>query len=82
MVLKNKYSGRRKSYTVTGIKKVPCIRCGKPSYATWQACANERYHIPVCKSCDIGLNRLALKYFKIPNRELLMKEYEEKVNAL
>ena len=69
------FFGRRKPYTERGISRVPCARCGAPSYSQWQACANGRRHVGICAECDIGLNELALEFMNIPNREKLVEAY-------
>ena len=73
-----KYYGRKKQYTKIGISRVPCSRCGNPSYTSWGACANGNYYVGMCLDCDIAINRLVLKYMRIPNYRELMKEYERK----
>lgn len=70
------YKGRQKPYTQIGISRIPCTRCGKPSYHQWQVCANGRRFVGICLDCDIELNRVVLKFMKIPNRNFLMKVYE------
>jgi hypothetical protein len=69
------YHGRKKPYTQIGICRVPCSRCGNPSYASWGSCANGNYYVAMCLDCDIAINRLVLKYMRIPNYKQLMKEY-------
>lgn len=54
---------RRKPYTAIGIRRVPCCRCGtKPSIAEWGICADNGQRRGLCLECDIGLNRLAMRY--------------------
>lgn len=74
----NKRRGRRKPYTVRGIARVPCARCGRPSVHQWQVCANDRLFQGVCRECDLELNRLVLDYFRVPGRQALMQRYERK----
>lgn len=71
-----KYTGRRKPYTQIGISRVPCSRCGKPSYHQWQICANGNRNVGICLDCDVLLNKRVLKFMRIPNAEQLMLEYE------
>jgi hypothetical protein len=66
---------RTRPYTAIGIKRVPCSRCGKPSHASWQVCADLRQYRGVCKRCDIELNRMVLEFMKINNRKSKMREY-------
>lgn len=71
------YFGRRTPYTARGIRRVPCVRCGKPSVHQWQACANGRWFVACCAACDVALNRLALRFFRIPNADALLAAYVE-----
>jgi hypothetical protein len=66
---------RRKPYTVIGIRRIPCCRCGKPSHASWQICADGNQYRGVCEKCDIALNELVLRFMKIPNAKKLMEKY-------
>jgi len=68
---------RPKPYTESGIKRVKCIRCGNPGHATWSICADLGLYRPLCKECDIALNRLVLEWAGHPDTEALMKKYEE-----
>ena len=61
--------GRRKPYTELGIKRVPCLRCGKPSSRQWQICSLSSKYFGVCEKCDIELNVLVLDFFKVPKRK-------------
>lgn len=54
--------GRRQPYTATGIKRMPCARCGKPATFQWQICSDGNLWRPVCVSCDIALNATVLKF--------------------
>ena len=52
---------RREPYTETGINRVPCERCGKPSSTQWQICATGNQWAGVCVECDIALNELVME---------------------
>jgi len=65
---------RRKPYTAIGISRVPCARCGAPSSAQWQVCADGNQWRGLCTSCDVALNALVLRFMRIP-------EYEQKTRA-
>lgn len=54
-------AGRRKPYTEIGIRRLKCVRCGKPASHQWKACADELWR-PICRICDILLNRVALMF--------------------
>ena len=57
---------RTKPYSATGIRRVPCARCGKPSHAQWNVCADKvdgkQQFRGLCLDCDIGLNEVAMRY--------------------
>lgn len=53
---------RRRPYTATGIRRVPCIRCGDPSEHQWSACAVNNQWMPLCIHCDVKLNEVALTF--------------------
>ena len=67
--------GRRKPYTDKGIRRLRCQRCSASATATWNCCANDNLHIPLCLDCDIELNRLTMEFFKIPRRAGLLRKY-------
>ncbi|MGR3292544.1 MAG: hypothetical protein ACUZ9M_00850 [Candidatus Scalindua sp.] len=71
---------RRKPYTKTGIRRVPCMRCGEPSGQQWQICALNNQWAGVCTECDIKLNRMVLQFMKIPSKEVycLIDEYKSR----
>ena len=75
------YTGRAGSrpYTVRGIRRLPCARCGKPAHATWAACANGNRQVPLCAACDVRLNELALRFMRLPDAETLLVAYRAKV---
>lgn len=70
---------RRKPYTARGIKRCRCLRCGLPAVHQWSACAVGNRFMPLCLSCDVGLNKVALSY--VLGRELakpLIERYARK----
>lgn len=67
--------GRRRPYTQRGIGRIPCSRCGAPSRFQWSACANDNLFVGVCLECDIGLNRVALLFMRLPDAEALLARY-------
>lgn len=71
--------GRKTPYTIAGIKRCKCIRCGKPAYATWAVCADDNLYRPICKACDIELNELVLKWAGFPDWELKLTKYKESI---
>jgi hypothetical protein len=71
--------GRKKEYTVIGIKRVPCFRCGrKPSYATWNICCDNNLHRPLCLRCDIAMNLTWLLFMGVPNWKEVIEAYIQK----
>jgi NAD-dependent SIR2 family protein deacetylase len=64
-----------------GIKRKRCIRCGERAHAQWDVCALGNRKLPVCKACDVGLNRSALEYMRIPGVSEIMAAYEQKMLA-
>ncbi len=69
---------RRKPYTESGIRRVPCMRCGAPSETQWQICADGNVFRGLCARCDVALNDLVLGFVKHPNRHALMAAYATK----
>lgn len=66
---------RTTPYTVLGIKRVPCWRCGNPSWANWQICADGNQFRGICMPCDIKLNDLVLGFMGDPDRAVKMHDY-------
>ena len=75
MVQDFKRYGRRKPYTIKGIKRLPCARCGKPSTHQWQICADDNLWRPICVSCDILLNKMVLIFMNDPDTNRKIKNY-------
>jgi len=71
-----KTAGRRKPYTKIGIRRLPCCRCGKPAAQQWQVCADRNLFRPLCTHCDIGLNRLVLRWMGDPDWKQKIAEYK------
>ena len=69
------FHGRRKPYTEIGISRIPCAHCGIPSFHQWQVCANDNRYLGLCWECDVELNRIALEFANIPNRQELLERY-------
>lgn len=71
--------GRKKPYTQIGISRMPCVRCGDPAHVQWQICADDRLYRPICRDCDVALNRLVLEWAGFPDVEEKMAAYERKM---
>jgi len=65
-------TGRRKPYTVIGISRLKCVRCGSQAHHQWQVCADKNLWRPICEKCDIKLNKMVLRFmgFKELEREI------------
>jgi len=66
---------RRTPYTERGVRRLPCVRCGKPASRQWNACADGQYR-PICTDCDILLNRLVLQFMRIPAWKEKIRKYK------
>ena len=55
-------AGRKKPYTVIGLARCKCFRCGAKPSAQWQICADGNTYRPICTQCDIELNELVLRW--------------------
>jgi hypothetical protein len=66
---------RREPYTVVGIRRLACIRCGGAAEEQWQICADRNRFRPICLPCDVALNRLVLEFMRHPNVEDVMQRY-------
>jgi NAD-dependent SIR2 family protein deacetylase len=75
---KPKRHGRKKPYSEAGVKRLPCVRCGKPAYAQWNACADGLQR-PICKECDVLLNFIVLMFMEDPDIDEKMRKYVEAI---
>lgn len=73
--------GRAKPYTAAGIRRLPCVvpGCQAKAFSTWQACADDQVHRPICKAHDVELNRLALESMGDPDAAAKIARYEAKL---
>jgi hypothetical protein len=67
---------RRKPYTAIGIKRMKCIRCGKPAVHQWQICSDGNAYRPLCLDCDIELNKLVLKWVGFSDWKEKLEKYK------
>lgn len=71
---------RTKPYTVAGLRRVPCSRCGAPSRYQWQICSlDHRVFRPLCEGCDVAVNELVVRFVFGTAREAELAAYREKV---
>lgn len=71
--------GRREPYTVLGISRLSCIRCGDRAEHSWQICADGNKHRPLCLKCDVELNELVLNWAGDPRARKKIQAYRAKV---
>lgn len=69
--------GRRQPYTERGILRLPCARCGRPASQQWLACADGVWR-PICARCDVGFNRMALRFMRDPQADAKVTRYAAK----
>lgn len=69
---------RTKPYTQTGIRRIPCKRCGNPSVHQWQICADNNVYRGLCMRCDIALNALVLRWMRFKNWKKIINKYSRK----
>jgi hypothetical protein len=70
------FTGRRKPYTLIGIRRKRCVRCGASARFQWSACANGNRWVPLCLECDVAVNAIVLDFLKLPNAGELLKQYD------
>jgi hypothetical protein len=68
--------GRRKPYTQTGIRRLPCFRCGAPASQQWNICSDGNLYRPICLECDIQLNALVLHFMGFEHWRIAVKMAE------
>ena len=64
-------------YTEVGVRRLRCVRCGERAHAQWQVCADGNVYRPICKGCDIALNRLAMEFMRPPGWRAKLRTYVE-----
>ena len=75
-----RYIGRKRPFSVEEMKRQKCRCCGRPAKHQWNCCANDGRHIPICVSCDVALNEMALAFFWVPGRGTMMAKYRRGVS--
>ncbi len=69
---------RTRPYTENGIKRVFCFRCRKQEARhQWQICSDGHAYRPICRQCDIQLNRVVLKFMGFSNVDSLVQKYSK-----
>lgn len=74
--------GRRKPYTQIGIRRAPCVRCGRPAECQWQVCADNNLYRPLCAACDIAVNTCLLRFMRDPDWQKKMERYRQRLSTL
>lgn len=69
--------GRIKPYTKAGVRRCACQRCGQRAHAQWSICANGNRQVPICRGCDIELNRMVLEWVGADRVDERMAAYTE-----
>ncbi|MDD3092307.1 MAG: hypothetical protein PHG80_11835 [Methanoregulaceae archaeon] len=70
-------SNRKTPYTQRGLSRLKCVRCGARASTQWQICSDGNTYRPLCRSCDIDLNKLVLEWIGHPDAEELLAKYTE-----
>lgn len=70
---------RKKPFTEAGILRKKCIRCDGKAFFQWQICSDDNNWRPLCKKCDIALQKVVLKFMKHPECDRLVEEYKQHV---
>lgn len=73
--------GRRRPYTVAGVRRVSCARCGNPARHQWSICSDGNLQRPICLDCDIALNRLVLRWMGFPDWREKIASYTKQIQA-
>jgi hypothetical protein len=73
--------GRRRPYTVLGVSRLPCSRSGCPNRAShqWQVCADANVFRPLCRACDLEINRLVLEFMGDPDAPAKLARYRDRL---
>ena len=66
---------RKHPYTDIGVRRLKCIRCGKPARFQWQICADKNNYRPLCVACDVALNSIVLRWMRHPEATKLVEVY-------
>ena len=74
--------GRKIPYTDVGITRMNCFRkgCNNKAKYQWKICAAGNLWRPICKECDIILNKLVLDFFCFENKDKMIEKYKEEIN--
>lgn len=70
-----KRHGRKQPYTVVGVKRLPCARCGRPAQHQWNICADNNLFRPLCVRCDYALNR----FMRDPDAKAKLRTYKTRL---
>lgn len=66
---------RKRPYTLIGIKRLKCYRCSNKASSQWNVCADGGIFRPLCRSCDIELNRMVLDWMGDNKVEEKIRKY-------
>lgn len=62
--------------TTGEVRRRRCVRCHRRADAVWQACADGNRERPICRPCDVALNRLVLRWMRDARWREKMRRYE------
>jgi hypothetical protein len=74
-----KGKGKATPYSLRGISRVPCARCGAPSQQQWNICADGNRYRGMCNECDVLLNELVLDFVRDSERAVKIARYRRKM---
>lgn len=66
---------RKQPYMLAGLRQLKCVRCGGAAFSQWQVCADNGNFRPLCKTCDIALNKMVLHWMGHPRAKELASAY-------
>lgn len=72
---------RKTPYTEIGIRRLKCFRCDNKAEYQWQICSDNRAYRPICKECDIKLNKVVLRFMKFPDWEEKLNKYIQSIRC-
>lgn len=70
---------RKKPYTVIGVRRLKCFRCGSPAEAQWQICSDGNVYRPICVACDIALNEVVLRFMRFRDWRSKIRAYRQRL---
>jgi hypothetical protein len=72
---------RKQPYMLSAIRHLKCVRCGAKAFSQWSVCADQNNYRPLCKACDIALNKMVLNWMGHPRAKELASAYKAKMEV-